>query len=34
MIAVVRRFLNRCLSIEEIAIRRGVTIDYAKSCLE
>lgn len=34
MIMVVRRFLNRGLSIEETAIRMDVPVDYVKSCLE
>ena len=34
MLMVVRRFLNNGLSIEEIAIRIDVPVDYVKSCLE
>ena len=33
IIMVVRRFLNSGLSIEDIAVRMDVPIDYAKSCL-
>lgn len=33
MSMVVRRFLNKGLSIEEIAIRMNVPIDYVKTCL-
>lgn len=33
IIMVVRRFLNSGLSIEDIAVRMDVPIDYVKSCL-
>jgi hypothetical protein len=31
---VVRRFLQRGLSIDETAVRMDVPVDYVKSCLE
>jgi len=33
IIMIVRRFLNSGLSIEDIAVRMDVPIDYVKSCL-
>jgi catechol 2,3-dioxygenase-like lactoylglutathione lyase family enzyme len=34
IILVVRRFINRGLSIEETAIKMDIPVDFVKSCLE